>query len=595
MSTGTLPRVAAWLNTWTPPGAAAALPHLLAQEAPPGPPIDPADLPDIGPMRDALDTALAELGTAWADLTEAQKQQLVDQIRDAAQHGQLTDLANLQVDTAAAAAALTASMVAVALLASRLLAAEAAEQDVTVAVQHLGPDAFQPVAQVVAGLLGDELRITAARAALRTGPDAAPAEVAAVAQAALDDLSTASADKQLGGTLHGAMNAGRVATLRRAPEGALYASEKNDRNTCRPCREVNGRWLGNISDLDQADRHPSERTGVLALYPDGAYGGYINCLGGINCRGTVVGVWRPKQTAPGDTWAKYNPSEPRDPHTGKWGAGLGEIIAEAAIKAANGTLTMQVRHADDDGHVTFSDGQQTITLDATEQHALSRALRSDRPEVYGQRHRSTDDAVHSELLWKVTNGGKDEDGVAQDHTLTLAAPDDGVDDLDQRNGLALTDKQATAVEDTTVRLSVARRVNTGNGPMDTWVTEADGIGLRMKDEHGKPTEVVFPGKDWVKISAAVNVVSEGFDEDAIPADAPDDYEPPEVNRVTVKTKAGSVEIEWGGPRHDNSYDPKSSITIVPLYTAPWSVAIDGDHMSEVLGRFGWLQDMAGLS
>ncbi len=69
-------------------------------------------------------------------------------------------------------------------------------------------------------------------------------------------------------------------------------------STCKPCKEVNGRWLGNISDLDQTERHPRDRTGVLALYPDGAYGGYIFCLGGVYCRGTVTGVWRPKQVGP---------------------------------------------------------------------------------------------------------------------------------------------------------------------------------------------------------------------------------------------------------------------------------------------------------
>jgi hypothetical protein len=101
-------------------------------------------------------------------------------------------------------------------------------------------------------LLGDELRITAARAALRTGPDATPAEVAQAAQAALDALSDAGPTRELGGALHGSMNAARVATLRSAPAGAIYASEVNDRNTCKPCKQVDGRWLGNTDDLAQA-------------------------------------------------------------------------------------------------------------------------------------------------------------------------------------------------------------------------------------------------------------------------------------------------------------------------------------------------------
>jgi hypothetical protein len=30
-----------------------------------------------------------------------------------------------------------------------------------------------------------------------------------------------------------------------------------------------------------------------------AVGGYVDCLGGIRCRGTVTGVWRPEQREQG--------------------------------------------------------------------------------------------------------------------------------------------------------------------------------------------------------------------------------------------------------------------------------------------------------
>ncbi len=123
------------------------------------------------------------------------------------------------------------------------------------------------------------------------GPAAGADEVAQAASDALDALSNASTEKQLGGSLHGAVNAARVNTLRHAPEGAVYASEMNDKNTCVPCREVNGRWLGNV---------PSDMAQIERLYPAGAYGGYIDCLGGVNCRGTVVGVWRPKTVGGGE-------------------------------------------------------------------------------------------------------------------------------------------------------------------------------------------------------------------------------------------------------------------------------------------------------
>lgn len=250
--------------------------------------LPPEQLPDVAPMADAHAQALADLQRQWTGLSDKQKQQLVDAVYTAVAAGTLADLLTLPVDTAATAAALTLAMVELAAVASRQIVAEAAQQGVDLARVHITSPVFEPVAQVVTALLGDELRITAARTALQHGPEAAPTTVADGVREALDSRSDASTTKQLGGALHGAMNTARAATLRAAPEGGLYAQEMNDRNTCAPCREVSGRWLGNV---------PTDLPQVLSLYPDGAYGGFIGCLGGINCRGTIVGVWRPDQLA----------------------------------------------------------------------------------------------------------------------------------------------------------------------------------------------------------------------------------------------------------------------------------------------------------
>jgi HK97 family phage portal protein len=250
--------------------------------------LDPADLPDISHMATAYDTALADLLAAWVGLTAAQKDALVVQVQHIAEHGSLDDLANLQVDSTAAAAALFAAMVALAAVAGRQMADEAAAQGVEIAAATGDRVDMNSVATVTAGLLATELAVSAARAAMRAnGPTATPKDIADAVRAQLDGLSTASAETQLGASLHGSMNSARVATLRAAPEGAVYASEVLDRNTCKPCRAVNGRWLGNISDMAT----------IELSYPAGAFGGYIGCLGGPRCRGTIVGVWRPEQTS----------------------------------------------------------------------------------------------------------------------------------------------------------------------------------------------------------------------------------------------------------------------------------------------------------
>jgi hypothetical protein len=248
--------------------------------------LPPEDLPDVSGLHTDLEASLEQLLADWADLTQAQKDALVAAIRALAEHGTVPDLANLPVDSTGTAAALTAAMTALAAGASAHVVAEAAAQGVTVAAATVPAHELEQVATVTAQLLADELRVSAVRAAMRAhGPHSTPDEVAAMVTEQFDSLSDAGARKQLGGALVGSQNTARLATLRAAPEGALYASEVNDKNTCPPCRQVNGRWLGNISQMAQVEKS----------YPGGAYGAYVDCQGGVNCRGTVVGVWRPKQ------------------------------------------------------------------------------------------------------------------------------------------------------------------------------------------------------------------------------------------------------------------------------------------------------------
>jgi hypothetical protein len=64
---------------------------------------------------------------------------------------------------------------------------------------------------------------------------------------------------------------------------AFYASELLDSRTCGPCAAVDG-----LAFAELADAH--------RLYPTG---GYVDCLGGPRCRGTVVAVMRESEIAPG--------------------------------------------------------------------------------------------------------------------------------------------------------------------------------------------------------------------------------------------------------------------------------------------------------
>lgn len=245
--------------------------------------LDPAELPDVTPLQDQWEAALAALLAALGPIRDDQKRRLADDVRKLAESGRLSDLTGLTVDTDDAADAIAEAMEDLAAQAAGRVVAEADEQGVT--VQPHTPDAadLAEVAAVAAAALGQLLALSAVAAAMRANGPAATAEHVADAVAeALDLLTDAAPADWCGGALTGAQNAARVETLRRAPVGAVYGNERNDRNTCNPCKSVNGKWLGNTDQMDQ----------VLASYPGGAYGGYVGCLGRERCRGTVTGVWR---------------------------------------------------------------------------------------------------------------------------------------------------------------------------------------------------------------------------------------------------------------------------------------------------------------
>ncbi len=91
-----------------------------------------------------------------------------------------------------------------------------------------------------------------------------------------------------------------------APIRNVYASELLDRNTCSPCFDVDGTTYATLTD-------------ARVDYPGGTY---IECEGGLRCRGTLVIVWKtetaPTLDNPGDqpppAPRPRGPRRPRDPN-----------------------------------------------------------------------------------------------------------------------------------------------------------------------------------------------------------------------------------------------------------------------------------------
>jgi hypothetical protein len=251
------------------------------------PPLPDEEHPDLGPLADAWEASLERLLNAWGPILTAWQRSLLDQIKRAIGDGDIAALATLAVSSTDAAALIADAMAGAAGDGADAVVREAKTQDVTVDPVTPEHHSLAKIAGALAAILAAEAALGAGAEGLRVqGPGVPAAEVAGKVSEYFDTLTDARPRQALGGALTGAQNAGRSLTLTHAPEGAVYASEILDGNTCKPCRRVNGRWLGNTSDMEQ----------INLTYPQGAYGGYVDCEGRSRCRGTVVGVWRPKQT-----------------------------------------------------------------------------------------------------------------------------------------------------------------------------------------------------------------------------------------------------------------------------------------------------------
>lgn len=159
--------------------------------------------------------------------------------------------------------------------------------------RHAGrvTNADDDTADVLAALLAAAEALSAGTEAIRiSAPDRSGDEVAREVGKSLREQEGKQAESQLSGSLTGAQNRARIDAYRSGPIASLYADETLDKNTCPPCRAINGRFIGTTEDGNAPE--------LEKLYP--GMGGYVDCDGRWRCRGTVTGVWRPESTAGGN-------------------------------------------------------------------------------------------------------------------------------------------------------------------------------------------------------------------------------------------------------------------------------------------------------
>lgn len=247
--------------------------------------VDPGPAhPDLQQMQTDWENSLDHLLNGFKEINDDWQRQLLEQIKHMAASGSLLDLLNLHLETTSGSALLDSAMYELAQGAAHKVADEGKAQGVNVLPAYPRRTEVSTLAQVIIAQLGAEIALSAGREAVRvSGAGVSSDEVASKVGEHLSTLTDARPRLQLGGALTAAQHSGRIATLQAAPVAAYYSSEVLDGRTCKYCAAVNRRWLGN--SLAEANK----------LYPRA---GYVDCEGGIRCRGTVVAVWRPEQSQP---------------------------------------------------------------------------------------------------------------------------------------------------------------------------------------------------------------------------------------------------------------------------------------------------------
>ncbi|MDK1473604.1 hypothetical protein QNO07_09250 [Streptomyces sp. 549] len=241
---------------------------------------------DFTAIDDAWQTAVDTVTAAWPHIQAAQRHQITAAVTTAVAGDDIDQLNTLTVDTAPGTALLYSHMRRLAETAGREQEREARDQGVTVPPWDLGDASvvtaaaglalLRQLARATANLLGGSLVQSAVRQVMRLIGAGRPAqEVAAEVDVHLRELSEAFPRENIAAAMTAAQNEGRMAVLAVTPPATYVASEALDRNSCVPCRAIDGT---RFADLDAARR----------AYPAGGYNG---CLGGSRCRGMLVTVW----------------------------------------------------------------------------------------------------------------------------------------------------------------------------------------------------------------------------------------------------------------------------------------------------------------
>jgi hypothetical protein len=218
------------------------------------------------------------------------KREIAEQCAEDVEKDDLGALADIEIETEDALKVLISMAQEAADEAGKQAENEARHQGVDVPKWALSGRAerlLERVGNTMLNLMADSFKMTARRVtiAMAGGGEAEPEEVETAVLAALNNLSEAGPREAIGAVLMSAQNQGRQAVFDVTPPATYYASEMLDKNTCGPCRRVDGHAF-------------ASQAAASKQYPTG---GYRRCQGTLKCRGMVVAKYPEGQEAASQT------------------------------------------------------------------------------------------------------------------------------------------------------------------------------------------------------------------------------------------------------------------------------------------------------
>ncbi|MFC0504238.1 phage portal protein family protein [Micromonospora costi] len=284
---------------------------------------------DVQGMDAAYRQAVEDMTAAWSQASGPLVAALAAAVAAEVAGGALAGLAALAIPATATSALTRAVTDGMTTLARASASAAAVEvrpiARINPALSRTSLGRIAENAQVATHLIVAGYRSAATRVALaHAGVKATVEQVRQAVTTALTDLSEPKTGGLVAGNLSAAAGTaqgiGREQVLGELPDGVRFrASEELDRNTCRPCRLVDGAEYATFED-------------ALADYPTGRY---LYCAGRERCRGFIYAVIDEDTAEVAARRNGFNPNQRRDDH-GMWtrGGGAGSASGVESAHAA---------------------------------------------------------------------------------------------------------------------------------------------------------------------------------------------------------------------------------------------------------------------